>query len=54
MGCGDCQKTIDKLESRVRDLEAVLEDLKAEYLALAKDFDELAAKAPYGEESEDE
>jgi len=41
MGCGDCKSQIESLQQRVVDLEAVLDELKAEYLALARDFDEL-------------
>jgi len=41
MACGDCQKSLDALRQEVVDLRAVLDDLKSEYLALARDFDEL-------------
>jgi len=49
MGCGDCQGKIGRLEQRVVDLEAALDALKREYLALAEDYDQLA-----GSEDEDE
>lgn len=53
MGCGDCQGKIELLQQRVVDLEAVLDELKAEYLSLARDFDELTELVD-GKQDEDE
>jgi hypothetical protein len=53
MGCGDCQAQILALQQRVDDLTKVLDELRAEYLDLAKDFDELV-RLQDGEQDEDE
>jgi len=53
MGCGECAKKVLELEQRVSDLTAVLDELRTEYLDLAKDFDELV-RLTNGEENEDE
>lgn len=53
MGCGDCQSKIDALQQRVVDLEAVLDELRTEYLGLCKDFDELTELVD-GKAQEDE
>jgi len=53
MGCGDCKTEVESLRQRVVDLEAVLDELKDEYLSLARDFDELT-ELVHGKEDEDE
>jgi len=40
MGCGDCTKKLEALRQQVVDLQAVLAELREEYLSLAQAFDD--------------
>lgn len=54
MGCGDCSSKIEALEAQVRELRAVLDELRAEYLDLASDYDVLRGAIDGEQEDEDE
>jgi len=53
MGCGDCSKKIEALELQLRELRAVLDELRSEYLDLAADYDVLRG-AVDGDDEKDE
>jgi len=50
MACGECKKDLDALRQRVVDLEAVLDELREEYLSLAKAYDDLVGNNDEDEE----